>query len=244
MLDLDVWKNQAEEIMKTKQSRLTVAAFNHMRMTGPKTPNELHNYLVKKHSELYEDILESKLDKVLKWMQERDGISYDNKTKKLYSENDKIMQEGDILKEYKTPKEYQQGNFKLYLRDDENLNLVIKLEDETLNWLIDLEKDDDIFQLFGKANKYPAQVAQNLSKKKIIDSGEIKLGVQKNGYHEYFLNGNKFETKLHFRVIEVDDKTMWLAWTGYKQEPADKDSDAGLWNIAEDRYNKLPLPEK
>ena len=47
-----------------------------------------------------------------------------------------------------------------------------------LNWLIDLEKDDDIFRLFGKANKYPAQIATNISKKKIIDS-ENGLGVQK-----------------------------------------------------------------
>ena len=244
LLDLDVWKNQAEEIMKTKQSRLTVAAFNYMKMSGPKTDKELHNYLVKNHSDIYEDILESKKDKLIKWMEERDGLSFDKKTKKLYSEDDKIMQEGDILKEYKTPKEYQEGNFKLYLRDDENLNLVIRLEDETLNWLIDLEKDDDIFDLFGKAGKYPAQVAQNISKKKIIDSGKIKLGVQKNGYHEYFLNGNKFETKLHLRVIEAEDKTMWLAWTGYKQTPADTDSDAGLWDITEDRYSKLPLPKK
>ena len=122
------------------------------------------------------------------------------------------LKDEEEIKKYKTPKKLQEGNFKLYLRDDENLNLVIKLEDETLNWLIDLEKDDDIFRLFGKANKYPAQIAKtNISKKKIIDSGEIGLGVQKEGYHEYFLRGNKFETKLHFRVIEVDGKNVdWL----------------------------------
>jgi len=47
LVDLDLWKNQAEEIMKTKQSRLTVAGFQHMKTTGPKTIKELHNYLVK-----------------------------------------------------------------------------------------------------------------------------------------------------------------------------------------------------
>jgi len=243
MLDLDVWKTQAEEIMKTKQSKLTVVAFNHMKEKGPKTPKELHNYLVKSNPSLYEDVLDSKLTKIKDWMEHRDGISYDEKTKKLFSDPDKIMQETNILKQYKTPKEYQNGKFKLYLREDENLNLVIKLKDETLNWLIDLEKDDDIFKLFGKANKYPAQVAENISKKKIIDSGEIGLGVQKNGYHEYFLKGNKFETKLHLRVLEAEGKTMWLAWTGYKQKPADKEGDAGLWNIYEDRYRKILLPE-
>ena len=382
LANLDEWKSQAEAIMKTKQSRLTVAAFQHLKERGAKTPKELHDFLVKNHSKIYEDILESKMNRLSNWMDERDGISFDKKEKKLIADPDKIMQdeeeikksfllknqrllqeakeleeevtisadadmEGDccsklksdylsilkesldtlvkeyggykkyvkarsnpsntydyaptleeeheemettvldlsceelvkelteffeeegyedigqlldeykncqfgegfsdkyaMLKAYKTPKKLQEGNFKLYLRDDENLNLVIKLEDETLNWLIDLEKDDDIFRLFGKANKYPAQIATNISKKKIIDSGEIGLGVQKEGYHEYFLRGNKFETKLHFRVIEVDGKEMWLAWTGYKQKPADKDTDAGLWNIYEDKYKKLPLPPK
>mgnify|MGYP003669426099 FL=1 len=77
-----------------------------------------------------------------------------------------------------------------------------------------------------------------------MDSGKIKLGVQKDGYHEYFLEGNKFETKMHFRVIEVKGIRMWLTWTGFKQEPADTDSDEGDWDIYADRYNKLPLPNK
>ena len=244
LVDLDLWKTQAEEIMKTKQSRLTVAGFQHMKTTGPKTIKELHNHLVKNHKDLYEDILESKFDKLKDWMKQRDGISYDEKTKKLYAEDDKIMQEGDILKEYKTPKEYQQGKFKLYLRDDDNLNLVIKLKDESINWLIDLEDDGDIFELFGKAGKFPAMVANNISKRKIIDEGEVRLGVQKHGYHEYFLEGNKFETKFNIRKIKVDNKDMWLAWSGYKQSPADEKDDAGLWNIYEDRNKELPLPEK
>jgi ATP-dependent DNA ligase/cation transport regulator ChaB len=244
LVDLDLWKTQAEEIMKTKQSRLTVAGFQHMKTTGPKTIKELHNHLVKNHKDLYEDILESKFDKLKDWMKQRDGISYDEKTKKLYAEDDKIMQEGDILKEYKTPKEYQQGKFKLYLRDDDNLNLVIKLKDESINWLIDLEDDSDIFELFGKAGKFPAMVANNISKRKIIDEGEVRLGVQKHGYHEYFLEGNKFETKFNIRKIKVDNKDMWLAWSGYKQSPADEKDDAGLWNIYEDRNKELPLPEK
>jgi hypothetical protein len=37
---------------------------------------------------------------------------------------------------------------------------------------------------------------------------------------------------------------MWLAWSGYKQTPADDESDAGVWNIYEDRYKELTLPTK
>ena len=103
-----------------------------------------------------------------------------------------------------------------------------------------MDSDDDIFSLFGKAGKYPAQVATTTSpESKLLDEGEITLGVQRAGYHEYFLKGNKFETKMHFRVIPVDGKDMWLAWTGYKQEPADTEGDDGLWNINEDKYKKL-----
>ena len=110
--------------------------------------------------------------------------------------------------------------------------------------MIDLETSDDIFDLFGKAGKFPAMVANNISKRKIIDEGDIKLGVQKHGYHEYFLKGNKFDTKFNIRKIKADDKDMWLAWSGYKQTPVDEDTDAGVWNIYEDRYKELPLPTK
>ena len=97
--------------------------------------------------------------------------------------------------------------------------------------------------MFGKAGKFPAQVSKSKDREKLIDEGKIRLGVQYHGYHEYFLEGNKFETKLHVRVIPVKDKKMWLAWTGYKQKPADKDSDAGVWNIYEDRFNELTIPD-
>ena len=110
--------------------------------------------------------------------------------------------------------------------------------------MVRLDSQDDIFELFGKAGKFTAIVAKNISKRKLIDSGDVKLGVQKEGYHEYFLEGNKFETKLHVRMLEVKGKRMWLAWTGYEQKPADTDSDRGLWNIYEDKYSSLKLPPK
>ena len=59
------------------------------------------------------------------------------------------------------------------------------------------------------------------------------------------MKGNKFETKLHVRVVPVDGNEMWLAWTGYKQTPADKEGDEGLWDINKDKYSKLVInPEK
>ena len=243
LMDLDLWKEQAEEIMKTKQSKLTVAIFNFLKEKGAQTPKVVHNFLVKNHKKKYQDILESKESRVKDWFENRDGISFDAKTKKLFAEHDKIMMD-TIKKEYKTPEQYIRGEFKIYLRDDDNLNIVMKLGDESINWMVRLDSQDDVFELFGKAGKFPAIVAKNISKRKLIDSGDVKLGVQKEGYHEYFLDGNKFETKLHVRMLEVKGKRMWLAWTGYEQKPADTDSDRGLWNIYEDKYSSLKLPPK
>lgn len=236
--DLDMWKAQAEEIMKTKQAKLTVSIINFLREQGPKTVRELHNFLKKKKSEEYEDILESKERKLMTWAEERDGISYDMSKKKLFAETDKL-----IKSEYKTPQEYRNGLFKVYLRKDGNLDLSIQLGDENLVWYIELPDKDAIFDLFGKAGKFPAQVSKTKDREDLLDAGDIQLGVQKEGYHEYFLKGNKFETKLHLRVIPVKDEKMWLAWTGYKQTPADKEGDEGLWNIYEDRFNTLTIPE-
>ena len=144
--------------------------------------------------------------------------------------------------DYKTPEEYREGEFKLYARKDDNLNMVMSLGGETINWLIDTENEEEMFDLFGAAGKYPAEVAQNTDKEKLMDGGKVKLGIQRNGYHEYFLEGNKFETKFHVRYLPVGEEKMWLAWTGYKQKPADKEGDEGLWDIYEDKFSKKKIP--
>ena len=184
------------------------------------------------------------MSKVKDWFKQREGISYDEATHKLYAEEDKILLDDKVLKEYKTPSEYRKGNFKIYSRKDDDLVLAIKVGGEIMYWNIDINNDDDIFALFGKANKFPAEVATRVSKDKIIDEGDIELGIQRHGYHEYILNGNKFETKMHFRVIEVDGKKMWLTWTGYEQKPADQEGDEGIWDINTDKNSKLLIPKK
>tara|TARA_R100001086_G_scaffold44436_1_gene19664 strand:- start:2660 stop:5206 length:2547 start_codon:yes stop_codon:yes gene_type:complete len=247
-MDLDMWKQQVIDIMKSKQSDLTVAIFQHLKMNGPKTPKQLHNFLKEKQPSLYEEVLDSDEKKLKQWSILRDGIS--EKDNKIVADDDKIMQEEEIKKEdikavegeYKTPPELREGEFKLYSREDDNITLAIKLKTENMFWTINVENEEELFDLFGAAGKYPAEVAKTVTKGKVIDSGKIRLGIQRDGYHEYFLEGNKFETKMHYRVLDVDGQRMWLAWTGYKQTPADKEGDEGKWNIYEDRYNKLPLP--
>ena len=243
LVDLDLWKSQAEEIMKTKQGLLANAILEILN-DGPMSIKDLHDLLVKNKVSEYKEVVKEGFSGLKDWSKQRDGIEYNPKTKKLFKDPEKLQKDLEVIKEYKTPKEYQEGDFKLYLRDDDNLNLIIKLKDESINWLIDLDKSEDIFELFGKAGKFPAMVANDVSKRKILDEGKVRLGVQKHGYHEYFLEGNKFETKFNIRRLKAEGTEMWLAWSGYKQSPADKEDDMGLWNIYEDRHNKLPLPKK
>ena len=208
---------------------------------GAKTVKEVHNYLVEKQGSLYEDILDSQYSELQEWAEKRDGIEFENK--KLFASPSKIMASEEI-KKYKTPDEYRNGEFKIYLRKDSNINIVMKLGDDSINWLVDLQDEEELFDMFGKAGKYPAEVAKTFDREKVIDSGSVELGVQRHGYHEYFLKGNKFETKLHIRVIPVKGNKMWLAWTGFEQKPVEKDTDDGIWNIYEDKNNDLRIPRE
>ena len=376
IINLDDWKSQAEEIMKTKAGTLTTAITNYLQNNGPKTVKQVHNFLSAKHKNLYNEVVDGGIQGLKAWANAREHIEFKEnklhgdailkrlllkspilvhrnaepeekeieditvdysdkdgecceKLKEAIKENrikvldvlssqyetyakfyDSIVEEQDLwgktydeeveniktavdvldcdrllpiaddflngkiddvdygpleqaleeyqnciqgesnftdkyamLKaEYKTPEKYREGQFKLYSRKDDNLNMVMKLGDETINWVIDTQNEEEMFDLFGAAGKYPAEVAQNIDKEKTVDSGTVKLGIQRDGYHEYFLEGNKFETKFHIRYLPVGENKMWLAWTGYEQKPADKEGDEGLWNIYEDKFSEKKIP--
>ena len=97
--------------------------------------------------------------------------------------------------------------------------------------------------MFGKAGKYPAQVQRTVSREKLIDKGDIKLGVQRHGYHEYFIKGDKLNTKLHFRVVPLDNKKQWIAFSSFTKEPVEPKSDDGIWDIREDENKGLSFAD-
>ena len=74
---------------------------------------------------------------------------------------------------------------------------------------------------------------------KIIDSGNIELGVQRDGYHEYFLKGKKFDTKLHLRVVPLKEQKQWIAFSSFVKEPVESSTDDGIWDIREDENKDL-----
>ena len=239
LADLDMWKQEAETTLKTLQGKITTAIKNRLKYKGSQTPKEIHDYLLAAMPSEYETLFDSDSKKMMKvlghastkdlqnWANQREGISFSNG--KLH------VDPTDIAKEM--------SQFKIYSRKDDNLDFIISHKGETLSWLIDLPNDDDIFSLFGKANKYPAKISKNIDKGQLIDEGEVEIGVQRHGYHEYIIKGNKFDTKIHFRVIPIEEKPTWLAWTGYEQKPVDKETDDGVWNIYKDKYVGLDLPD-
>ena len=237
LLDIDIWKEQMEDMLKTQKSKFRVAIKNFLMEDKDGVPySKIEEFVSQKHLKEFNNIFGSKSKKLKDWLKQLEDITYD-KTK------DKFHAEYDMIEKYETPKEYREGEFKIYHKENENLSIMFKLDEELIGWEIDIEKEDDIFSLFGKSGKFPAQVETKFRKGKLIDSGKVKLGVQRHGYHEYFLEGNKFETKFHVRVIPVKGKDMWLAWTGVETKPVDPESDDGVWDIREDKKSKLVLKE-
>tara|TARA_B100000683_G_C12446974_1_gene538518 strand:- start:52 stop:1509 length:1458 start_codon:yes stop_codon:yes gene_type:complete len=237
MLDIDIWKKEVENMLKTQKSKLRVAIKNFlMKDRDGKPYGKVEEFVSEKYSKEFNNLFGGKTKKLKDWLKNQESITHDK-------ENDMFHARFDMIEKYETPKKYREGEFKVYRKDNDNLSIMFKLDEELIGWEIDIEEEDDIFSLFGKSGKFPAQVENKFRKGKLIDSGKVKLGVQRHGYHEYFLDGNKFETKFHVRVIPVDGKDMWLAWTGVETEPVNPETDDGIWDIREDKKSKLVLKE-
>tara|TARA_R110002020_G_scaffold1090_2_gene5428 strand:+ start:1304 stop:3772 length:2469 start_codon:yes stop_codon:yes gene_type:complete len=233
ILDIDIWKEQIEDMLKTQKAKFRIAVKNFlMKENEGVSYSKIEEFASKNHLKELNNLFDNKSKKLKDWLKQLEDITYNR-------EEDKFYAESDMIEKYETPEQYRKGEFKVYHKEDGNLSIMFKLDEELIGWEIDIEEEDDIFSLFGKSGKFPAQVENKFRKGKLIDSGEVKLGVQKNGYHEYFLEGNKFETKFHVRVIPVKGESKWLAWTGVETKPVDPDTDKGVWDIKEDKYSGL-----
>jgi len=237
LIDLDEWKSEIEEVHKANSTKFeqAITYFVDDSQNGPSTLDEIEKYILRgdeTYKKLYMQLFQGDKNQLKKYLHQlSEHIEYDPDTKK-YKKN-------DMFTKYETPEKLREGKFKIYLRKDENLNFSIQLDDNELIWNIRINSIDDVFNLFGKSKRFPAQVEKNADKTKLIDEGDVTLGVQRDGYHEYFIKGNKFESKLHFRVVPIEDKKYWIAFTSVKQAPVDSKSDDGVWNIYEDKHQNL-----
>jgi len=238
LMDLDCLKEEIGELLKAKKGKLRVSIKNFLQQTPENKANinEILEFINDNHRDLFQEVWNGNSKKLKNHlMNEANDISYSGNDE--FSGIESTLEKGDD--EYKTPEEYRNGKFKLYLRKDENLALTFLLDDVKLGWEIKIESIDDVFDLFGKAGKYPAQVQRTVSREKLIDEGDVELGVQRHGYHEYIIKGEKFNTKLHFRVVPLDGKDQWIAFSSFTKEPVEPKSDDGIWDIREDKKKDL-----
>jgi hypothetical protein len=241
LVDLDQWKSEIENIYKMKKGLIRTHIKNFIHDNGPVSIEEIEKHILRGSDEikkLYNQIFDGNIRKLKKYCIEQIAKEPGEPIWYYNTKTDKFSK-SDILHKYETPKNLRSGQFKLYARKDENLNLAILLEDKTMIWNIRINSVDDVFNLFGKSKKFPAQVEENVDKTKLIDEGDITLGVQRHGYHEYFLEGNKFESKLHFRVVPMEGEEYWVAFTSVKQTPVEEKTDDGVWDIYADKNKKL-----
>jgi hypothetical protein len=195
--------------------------------------DDLEEKLRLTEGDAYDEIFEGKPQKLLAWMKNQDAFVFLSPNKfDVSPENIEKDEDAELT-----------GEFEIRQRDDGNLDFIIMTEKDKMAWLIDLDKPEDIFDLFGKSGKFPAMVSEKVDSTKVIDSGELIFGVQRDGYHEYRMEGDKFQTRIHFRVVPLDEKKSWIVFTGKKQEMLDDSSDEGIIDITKDKFSNLELPE-
>ena len=197
---------------------------------------QILDYVKDKHQGTFQDLFDSDEGRLMSWMKQQEDL--------VYLHPNKFTAREDILeKDVEELQKEETGKYTINLREDDNVDLIIEYKDERMGWTIDIEESEDIYELFGKSGKYPAIVMKNAGEsKKVLDKGSIELGIQKDGYHEYRLDGDKFQTRMHFRVVPLDEQKSWIAWTGKKQEMLDDEENPNKWNLNEDSYAQLPFP--
>ena len=191
--------------------------------------------------DLYQSLFDSLESKLMNWMKKQDSFIY--KHPNTFMSNEEVLEKDtDDMTIHK--EESRTGEFTITKQEDGNLNFIIDYKKTRFAWLIDIEDTDDVYNLFGKSNKYPAIVAEQIDSGKVIDKGNVILGVQKDGYHEYKLEGDKFDTRIHVRVVPLNEKNTWVVWTGKKQDMLKDEDDVDIWNIQDDKYSNLEFPPK
>jgi len=233
LYDIDIWKEELTEVIKTIRSELRNGIFQFLKEKGKPMPyKDILEFVKEKHEDKFEGYaFDGDQEKFKKWMMNQNHFVYD-KAKDTFEENEEVIAKDATQK---------MGKFVVNKRKDDNLDLVLMYDDMRFGWTIDIEDTEDIFNLFGKSNKYPDEISTNLQGGDKLDEGEVEFGVQRHGYHEYRLNGDKFKTRLHARVVPIDGEDSWIVFTGIKQEMLDSSEDDGLIDITKDRNKKLTL---
>ena len=239
IIDIDIWKEKLKEAY-IKDNGNFLTKVQQIIMERPLTSEELDKELKETNPDLYERVfsssknIEKSLSKYLEEKGEAYGIKYNKETNR-FSYDGKSLNKSVI--------KMDNNKYEVWQRKDGDLNFIYKTKDREFAWRIEQDDSKDIYELFGKATKYLAQVDKKSDKSELLDEGELKLGSQRDGYHEYLLKGEMYKGKFHVRVVPIKKQKKWVAWTGYETKQTDASSDDDKWNIETDKYRNIRYSE-
>jgi len=242
LIDIDLWKQELANIHKKDSGKL-MSIISEIVYEGEITKQDLVKKLKQRAPDIIKRIFsDGDIEKgLLLYIKERGeafGILYNKERQKFYHD-DKTL-----VKDPETIGKMEENTYEIWRREDGDLNFIYQIKEKTFSWRIEQDKIEDMYELFGKAERFLTEYDNKPQKDKKIDEGSIKIGSQRDGYHEYFLKGKMYSGKIHFRVVKIMEEDKWIVFTGYKEEPTDKDSDEGLWDISEDKYINITFSDK
>ena len=248
LVDIDLWKEDMLNQLKKNKSnvRNKIIYYIKERNNKPMALSDVLQFMIRENKEDFERIFDSDKNTFYQWLLSQDGFNVEHK-KLVIDELEEPIKKGEnfdakLISVEEDLINKDNDTFEIYRRKDENLDFIMNINGEIRAWTINIDNDEDIYNLFGKSSKFPAVVSDQTDEYKLLDKGELVLGLQKNGYHEYKIIGDKFETRIHFRVIPVKEKKAWLVWTGKKQKMLElSDNNKDLWDIKEDKYSGLEM---
>ena len=242
IVDIDIWKDELKQAY-IKDNGILFTYIQQQLIDGELKSNQLIDKLKKGLPSILNRLvsdtknIEKSLTKIIVEKGPAYGIEYDKKRDSFsYDEKVLVKDEEPLIK-------VDENKYEIWKREDGDLNFIYNYKGKELSWRIEQKEMEDIYDLFGKAGKYRAQLEMENDKQKLLDKGTIKLGAQRDGYHEYILDGKMYTGKFHLRVVPIEDTDTWVAWTGYETKPTDKDSDKGMWNIEQDNNKSLKYTE-
>jgi len=235
ILDIDIWKEELKQ-QYIKDNGVFMTAAQQEVMENDIREEDMVKIMKEKHPNIVRRIFSSdskdiEKNAIIGYIKDKGkayGIIYNNK---MFSYDDKTTLKSIIkIENYK---------YELWKREDGDLNFMYKIKDRNFTWRIEQDSPSDLYKLFGKADKFLAQLDKKPDTHKLVDKGELELGAQRDGYHEYLLDGKMYNGKFHFRVVPIDDENKWVAWTGYETKPTDESSDEDMWNIEADKHKSI-----
>ena len=242
MIDIDLWKDELTSIYKKDSGKL-MSIVSEIVNEGEISKVDLIRKVKQKAPDIIKRVfadtnIEKGLFNFIKERGQAFGVLYNSNRKTFYHDEKTLVKlpESDFIKK---DEEKDSDTYEVWKREDGDLNFIYTAKGKTFSWRIEQENTEDIYELFGKATKYLAEIDEEPDKHKMLDEGEIELGAQRDGYHEYILDGKMYQGKFHIRVVPIMEEDKWVAWTGYETKPTDKDSDDGLWDIEQDKYKNI-----